>query len=171
MKKILSVVISLCVVISGVTACLAEDKNETNVKTVAAYENNDITVVLQIDNPVMTVNGKEINIDENNTAPVIVSGRTLVPVGAIIEELGGSFQCNGYTKEVALTYKNDVIKLTIDSFTAYLNDKENTLDTAPAVINGRTMLPIRFIADSFGFSTEWEENSKTITKKNSEKQE
>jgi len=153
---------------SSVTACSAQDTNEVK-ENAAVYENNnDVTIVLQVDNPVMTVNGKEINIDENNTSPVIVSGRTLVPVRAIIEEFGGNAEWNGNTREVALSYKDNVIKMTIDSLTAYLNNEEYTLDTAPAMINGRTMLPIRFIAENFGFSTEWEENGRTITIINSE---
>ena len=38
------------------------------------------TIVLRIDSPIMTVNGEEKNIDENGTSPVIISGRTLVPI-------------------------------------------------------------------------------------------
>lgn len=40
--------------------------------------------------------------------------------------------------------------MTIDSKTAYFNNKAQTLDVAPVVLNGRTMLPARFIAESFG---------------------
>jgi len=163
MKKLLSMFITLFVLITSVTACSAQDTNEVN--------KNDITIVLQIDNPVMTVNGRETNIDENNTAPVITSGRTLVPIRTIIERFGGNVEWNADTREVILTYKSDVIKLTIDSQTAYLNDKENSLDMAPAVINRRTMLPIRFIAESFGFNTEWKESERTIIIKNSEEKE
>lgn len=164
MKKILLAVISFCMLITSVTACSAQDVNEVN-------ENNSVTVLLQVDNPVMTVNGEKVNIDENNTSPVIVSGRTFVPIRAIIEKFGGNVQWNGSTREIELTYHGNVIRMTIDSLTAYLNDEENTLDTAPTVINRRTMLPIRFIAESFGFNTEWEESKKTITITNSEKNE
>ncbi len=119
---------------------------------------------LKIDDPIMKVNGTDTEIDPgNDTAPVIVSGRTLVPIRAIIENMGGTVEWNSETKESILTYGKDVIRLTIDSQTAYLNDSASILDTAPTVINGRTMLPIRFIGEGFGFSVKWNEEEKTIT--------
>ncbi len=130
--------------------------------TYAADEEN--TIVLTIDSPVMSVNGEERDIDpEGGTAPVIISGRTLVPIRAIIENMGGTVEWKGETRESILTYGEDVIRLTIDSQTAYLNDNASTLDTAPTIINGRTMLPIRFIAESFGFNVDWNEGERTIT--------
>ena len=129
-----------------------------------AAENSDFTMTMRIDNPVMTVNGTEQEIDPGRgTAPVIVNERTLVPIRAIIEAMGGTVKWNGDTQTASLTYGDDEIRLTIDSTTAYLNDKANTLDTAPAIINERTMLPIRFIAESFKFSVDWNESERLIT--------
>ncbi len=137
-------------------------KEHGNGVTYAADEEN--TVVLTIDSPVMSVNGEEREIDpEGGTAPVIISGRTLVPIRAIIESMGGRVDWNNEARESILTYGEDVIRLTIDSQTAYLNDTESTLDTAPTIINGRTMLPIRFIAEGFGFNVDWNEGERTIT--------
>ena len=119
---------------------------------------------LKIDDPIMKVNGTDTEIDpEGGTAPVIVSGRTLVPIRAIIENMGGTVEWNSETRESVLTYGENVIRLVIDSQTAYLNDTESALDTAPTIINGRTMLPIRFIAEGFGFNVDWNEEEKTIT--------
>ncbi len=119
---------------------------------------------LRIDDPIMKVNGTDTEIDPGNgTTPVIVSGRTLVPIRAIIENMGGTVEWNGEARESVLTYGEDVIRLTIDSQTAYLNDTASTLDTAPTIINGRTMLPIRFIAEGFGFDVDWDREERTIT--------
>ena len=119
---------------------------------------------LRIDDPIMKVNGTDTEIDpEGGTTPVIVSGRTLVPIRAIIENMGGTVEWNGEARESVLTYGEDVIRLTIDSQTAYLNDSASTLDTAPTIINGRTMLPIRFIAEAFGFDVDWDQEERTIT--------
>lgn len=121
-------------------------------------------IVLQINNPVMTVNGAEKEIDpERGTAPVIRDGRTLLPVRAVVEEIGGTVGWNEELREVTLTYEENEIKLTIDSSEAYLNGEVQTLDVAPTVINDRTMLPIRFIAESFGYVVEWNESTQTIT--------
>ena len=120
-------------------------------------------IVLTVDKPTMTVNGVETAIDESGTSPVIIDGRTLVPIRAVIENLGGEVSWDNKTKTAALTYNNDEIKLTIDSKTALFNENEKTLDTAPVIINSRTMLPLRFVAESFGFATDWEAKTKTIT--------
>ena len=137
-----------------VTGCAAQTETKAADKT---------EVVLKIGSPVMTVNGKEQNIDNEGTSPVIVNERTLVPIRAIIEAMGGTVGWDGERREVKLDYKGDKIRLVIDSKTAYLNDKPSELDTAPAIINDRTMLPIRFIAESFGFDVAWDGSTQKIT--------
>ena len=127
-----------------------------------ADSNSDVIVSLQIDNPVMTVNGENQEIDESGTSPVIVNERTLVPVRAIIEAFGGTVSWDNAVKSVLLDINDDTIKLVIGSNTAYLNGNEEKLDVAPAIINDRTMLPIRFIAEGFNFGVAWEEKSRTI---------
>ncbi len=120
-------------------------------------------IILQIDNPMMKVNGEEKNIDEEGTTPVIVDGSTLLPVRAIVEEIGGEVNWNAETKEVTLTHEDQEIVLKIDSTEGFLNGEPQVLDTAPAIINGRTMLPIRFVAQSFGFNVDWNKETKEIT--------
>ncbi len=55
------------------------------------------------------------------------------------------------------------IKLTVGSTTAVVDGKEETLDTAPTIINNRTMLPIRFITENLGLDVNWDAETKTIT--------
>ncbi len=120
-------------------------------------------LTLQIGNPQMTVDGESVNIDDSGTVPVIIDERTLLPVRAVVEAVGGTVEWDGDTRTTTLTYKSDVIKLTIDSTTAYLNDAAQTLDVTPVIINDRTMLPIRFIAESFKFTVDWNANTQTVT--------
>ncbi len=129
----------------------------------AAEPEGNLTIQLKIDSPVMLVNSEEKNIDENGTAPVIVNSRTLLPVRAIVEEIGGSAEWDSKTKTVDLQSGDDNIKLEIGSLTAYLNNEPYTLDVPPAIIGGRTMLPIRFIAESFGLEVDWDSEEQTIT--------
>ena len=56
----------------------------------------------------------------------------------------------------------EVTELWIDSTRATMNGIERVLDVAPTVIDGTTMVPIRFVADSFGFDTRWEERERFI---------
>lgn len=134
------------------------------INMVAVFGNTSDSLVMEINNPVMSVNGTDKEIDPGKgTTPIIVNGRTLLPVRAVMEELGGKAQWNGDKQEVKLYYGENIISLTINSQIAYFNDEEKTLDTAPAIINGRTMLPIRFIAECFGFKVDWNNERQTVT--------
>lgn len=156
MKKVISILMTLAFMFAFITGCTAAESDKQAL-------DNEFLLTMQIANPVMTVNGQEKNIDDDGTAPTIVSDRTLVPVRAIIESMGGSVNWDSDTSTAMLEYNNDIITLTIGSETAYFNDNANTLDTAPQIINDRIMLPIRFIAESFKFDVEWEQGTQTIT--------
>lgn len=156
MKKFISILVTLALIFTFITGCTAAEDNKQ-------VSNDEFLLTMQIGNPVMAVNGQEKNIDEDGTTPTIVNERTLVPVRAIIESMGGSVNWNSDTNTATLEYNNDTITLTIGSETAYFNETANTLDTAPQIINDRTMLPIRFIAESFKFNVDWEQSSQTIT--------
>lgn len=55
------------------------------------------------------------------------------------------------------------IKLRINSELACVNGEEVLLDTKPIIKNNRTLVPIRFIAETFGCDVEWDEKEKEIT--------
>lgn len=151
MKKIISICTAICsfFMTFTVTGC-AED--------------NDIVLTLRINDPVMTVNGVEKEIDPGrNTVPVIINDRTLLPVRTVMEELGGEIEWDPETQTVLLAYKEDLVTLEIGNTTAFFHEQQEMLDTAPAIINDRTMVPIRFIAESFGFDVAWDGDEQTVT--------
>ncbi len=130
----------------------------------AAQESRDVVVSLQINNPLMEVNGSETEIDTGRgTVPVVTAGRTLVPVRAIIEAFGGNVYWDQSTETARLILDENTVELVIGSKTAYLNGKENSLDAAPVIINDRTMLPIRFVAEGLGLGVAWEEEKETVS--------
>jgi len=94
--------------------------------------------------------------------PTIIDGRTVVPVRAVTEALGASVDWNGATRSVTITRGNSTIIMTIDSDIATVDAVTTTLDVAPILINDTTMLPIRFIAESFDLDVEWDESSRTV---------
>ena len=155
MKKIISILLTFAFVMSFITGCSAAEQTKT--------ETEKFVLTMQIGNPVMTVNGENKNIDESGTVPIVENGRTLVPIRAIIEAMGGDVKWDGETNTAVLTLGNDTITLVIGSETAFFNEEKNTLDVAPKIINDRTMLPIRFIAEKFNFNVDWDEATETIT--------
>ena len=140
---------------SAVNAALAETSVETE---------SEIVISMQIGEPNMMVNGETQEIDPGmGTVPLIMNDRTLIPIRAVVEAFGGEVSWNGDTRTAMLSYGENTIELTIDSTTAYLNGEAQTLDTTPVIINDRTMLPIRFISEGFGFDVEWEQSTQTVT--------
>ena len=129
----------------------------------AQAKDADKVIKLTIGDPQMTVDGAAVNIDDEGTVPVIVNERTLVPIRAIIEAAGGTVGWDGATQTVTLSYAGSDIELKIDSKTAHLNGMTDELDTAPAIINERTMLPIRYISECFGFHVDWDGDAQTVT--------
>ena len=105
------------------------------------------------------LNGEKIVFDQQ---PVIQNGRTLVPIRAVVEKMGGSVEWNELTRTTVLKFGANTVKLTIESTAAYLNEQENTLDVAPQIINGRTLIPIRFVAESFGFDVDWNAATQSV---------
>lgn len=151
--------VAVIVLVCAVFACAALLSGE---EAVSASEETVLT--LQIGNPEMTVNGTPQEIDPGRgTVPVLLSDRTLVPIRAIMESVGGTVGWDEVSQTVTLTYQGDTIRLVIDSTEAYLNDAVSTLDVAPVTINDRTMMPIRFIAEGFLFTVEWDEGTQTVT--------
>jgi len=130
----------------------------------AMASDGDVVVSLTLNNSMMQVNGKMTQIDEGrDTAPAIVNNRILVPIRAIVESFGGTVGWDGNTNTVLLTMDDTQISLKIGQDTAYINRKEYKLDAVPDVINQRTMLPVRFVAEGFNLGVSWEQDAKRVT--------
>lgn len=117
-------------------------------------------VVLTIGSADMEVNGMTHKLD---AAPFIKDGRTLLPIRALIEALGGSVEWNATTKTATVMLGSRTIVLTIGSTTALVNGKAITLDVAPMIVKGRTFLPLRAVAENVGLDLAWEPVSRTIS--------
>jgi len=119
-----------------------------------------ISITLIIGSANMTVNGETRQIDEEGSAPFIQGGRTLVPLRAVFEAL--SLNVGWDSGAITGTRGNTEIRLTVGSTIAYRNGRRLLLDVAPMVVNDRTMVPIRFIAESIGASVSWTPETQTI---------
>lgn len=123
------------------------------------------TIILQINNPVMTVNGEEKPVDESGEiSPCIINNRTHLPLRSVAEEFGAEVRwLGGEPSEINLKYGDNEINLWIDADYATVNGQTVYIDSTPVIINDKTFLPIRFIADEFGWNLKWNENEKTVT--------
>ena len=110
-------------------------------------------VVMQVGSKTMFVNGKAY---EKDAAPVIMNDRTLVPIRFVTESLGGTVAWNAETKEVTLVIDGKEIKMTIGKVL-------EKYGVAPVILNDRTYVPVRFVADELGATTTWDAVSKMVT--------
>lgn len=115
----------------------------------------------------VSVNGKNVEMKE---PPVIMNGRTLVPLRAIFEALGVSPEWNGEKQTVTAKTGNVEMILKIGESSATINGKSVQLEVPGTLVKGNTMVPARFIAETFGASVEWESESKTVIIKTAEAQ-
>ena len=111
---------------------------------------SDNVIKMTIGSIEMSENGR---VFYNDVAPIIVGNRTMVPIRVITELLGGTADWNEATKEVTLTIDGKEIKMTV----GVMLEKYGV---APVIVNDRTYVPIRFVADELGAETDWDEAGK-----------
>jgi len=99
---------------------------------------------------------------ETDVPPIIVNDRTLVPVRVVSESSGADVEWNSEKRLVTITTDKTEIKLEIDSSEATVNDKTVNLDAPAQIVSDRTMVPVRFVAEAFGYTVEWDGETRTV---------
>ena len=117
--------------------------------------------VLHANEIFVTVNNEQVNFADQN--PVIVDGRTLVPIRGVFEALGFEVHWHQETQTVTLTNAPYIVVITVGSPVFTTNGEEFELDVPAQIINGRTMLPIRAVVESLGMAVMWNQVSDTVS--------
>lgn len=113
----------------------------------------------------VNLDGKIIVFDEY---PIIENGRTLVPLRKIFEELGATVSWDSSSK-TAISQKNGTtVRVQIDNTDMYVNNTLKKLDVSAKLINGRTLVPARAIAEAYGCNVAWDEKNAVVTIKSAE---
>jgi cell wall-associated NlpC family hydrolase len=116
----------------------------------AAFAATDIHTLLD---------GKELTFP---VAPVIEQDRTLVPARGLIEALGGTIGWDGPTGTVSAAVGSTTIKAVIGSETAQVNGAAVPLQVPPKIIDGSTLIPLRFFVENLGLTVTWNGETRTI---------
>jgi hypothetical protein len=128
-----------------------------------AFQGLKLQTVLQIGSPNMTINGSVQEIDPGKgTAPVIMDGRTLLPIRAIIESMGGTIAWDAVEKKVTIVCGGRTVEMWIGSLNTRVNGEDKSTDVSPKIINERTMLPVRFISENLGLDVEWKADTNSV---------
>ncbi len=99
---------------------------------------------------------------EFDVQPRLINDRTMVPLRAIFEALGAEVEWNGDTQTVSAIRDDTVVVAIIGDNSMFINDEEKIMDVAPMIIDGRTLVPVRFVAEAFGCDVEWDEDTFTV---------
>lgn len=97
-----------------------------------------------------------------NEWPVVENGRTLVPLRVVFEAMKAEVEWVQDTQSIISTKGDTVVVMNIGNNIMYKNGDAVSLDTAPRLINSTTMVPIRAIAESFGYQVEWDPEKSTV---------
>ncbi len=118
----------------------------------------DMSYVKQPEIRVM-LNGEEIAFD---VPPQIIEDRTMVPLRAIFEALGATVTWDAQSRTVWAERAGTEIRLTVDENVLYVNGKAVQLDVAARIVDGRTLVPVRAVSESFHCVVEWEADTRTV---------
>lgn len=111
------------------------------------------------------INNNRINYD---TMPVNINNRILVPVRATFDALGADIEWFGEIQTVIATSGSTLIALKIDNPLLIVSDvqtqsiKTIELDSPPVLLNSKTMIPLRAVAEIFDYQVNWSEANKSI---------
>ena len=110
----------------------------------------------------------EINVYVNDTEitfdvpPMFVKSFTMVPVRAVFEALGAEIGWDNFTKTVTIKRNGTEIRVQVENRVAMINNRQYIMDVPALGINGRVMVPVRFVSEVLGAKVDWVNETKTV---------
>jgi hypothetical protein len=87
----------------------------------------------------------------------------MLPIRALIEALGGTVEWDPSLHAITLTLGSSVVTMTVGKNTADVGGRTVKLDVPPTITNGRTLVPLRFVAENLGCQVTWDAPTRTAT--------
>jgi titin len=136
---------------------VATASTQTEVGPPTQPTGDQVTLRFYIDSTNYFVNDAEETMD---TSPVILNGRTLLPIRYVTEPLGAQLQWNGAEQKVTIPMENTTLELWIGNSQAYVDGNPVQIDAGnpnvtPIIRDGRTLLPMRFVSENLGCDVSW----------------
>lgn len=109
------------------------------------------SVVMTIDSKTILVNNE---MDTLDVAPYVKDSRTYVPLRALAQSFGAEVNWDEKTGEITVDGNGTKVVLEVGKTTYTVNDNEKTMDVAPELDSaaGRTLVPVRFVAEALGYT-------------------
>lgn len=142
-------------------APIVEDANPV-ISNIQPVEYDKIVIKFEVGYNLMTVNNLHNRIidlpvtdSSNETKPLIIDNRVMIPARAIIEVLGGSADWNSKEKKITIALNDKKNEMWVGKKEYTCNGSAKNMDVGAMIVNGRTMVPIRFVAESLGCDVNW----------------
>ena len=117
-------------------------------------------IILYIGEKRAEVNNQTVILD---TPPMIIKGSTMVPLRFIGEAIGAELNYDNSEQKITLKLYNKTIILWINKTTALINNDPVSLNVPPIIVNGRTLVPVRFVSENLGAKVDWDGKLQKIT--------
>ena len=104
-------------------------------------------------------NGEYMTFD---VEPQLINDRTMVPLRAIFEKLGCDVQWIDESQTVIAKRNGRTVTVSIGSNDATISGDPVHVDQPPVLIDGRTLVPLRFVSEAFGCRVDWDDASQTV---------
>ena len=158
-------------VFTGWSGALTGKKNPATVtmdadRNVTAFFTLKVTRIIQltIGSRTMYVDGSPVVLE---AAPIILNSRTLLPIRAVVEAVGGTIAWDASTQKVTIVQNDKTLVLWINRNVATLNGQSVNIDSDPKVVpiimSGRTLLPLRFVAETLAMDVQWNAVTRMVT--------
>lgn len=138
MKKI----ISLTMVLSLIIAMLLPS---------ASFASNNVKIMIDGEMQVF------------DASPMVSNSSTLVPLRGVFEKLGAEVKWDQKTKTVTIVKLESKIELTVGSSLATVNGKKAQLQEPAQLVDNRTLVPLRFVAESLSAKVVWDGKTRTVS--------
>jgi len=118
-------------------------------------------IMLKLDSPYMSVDGENREVDPGRgTCPIIIAGRTMVPIRAVVEAMNGTVGWDQGTKLITLNARGNKVEMWLDKTDIKVNGVAKEMDIAPVARDGRTYVPVRFAAENLNCKVDWINSTK-----------
>lgn len=108
----------------------------------------------------LVINGSPVRAD---VPARILAGRTMVPIRVVSENLGAQVDWRAEDRSIAIRRGPRRVHLTVGRSEAVIDERPVALDVAPVILDGRTLVPLRFVGEALGAEVAWDETSRTVS--------
>lgn len=121
-------------------------------------EKTDKYLIMMIDKEFALLNNNKVPIEKgtSDVKPVVVEGRTLVPLRFISEAVGAQVGWEEESGKITITQDSNKVEIILGSTDMLVNGMTVKLDVPAQTFNDRTFVPLRALVEALGRDVFWD---------------